>query len=174
MKNWFKSLFSSEENIEDTPVITEELFITDQPIEEETTLKRDSALEDILGKNYYSAGYQDGLHKHSPSAKVDFQREVVSELREYLKGKLKEIHAEKCELEMYLKQRDELDKSTVLQLEKSLQVIEYKQLQFEDELEAVADGRGIAAKPIIQYSRGFSTGFDDWLSTKKIDERFKL
>jgi hypothetical protein len=174
MKNWFTSLFSTEENIEETPIITEELFTTDELIEEESSLNRDSALEDILCRNHYSAGYRDGFEKHSPSTKADNNLEVISELREHLKGKLKEIHTEKCDLEMYLKQREQLDNSIVLNLEKMLQVIEHKQLQFEDELVAVEEGRGIAAKPIIQYSRGFSTGFDDWMGTKKINERFKL
>lgn len=174
MKNWIKSLLSKKNESPEDSVISEELFTFPEQEEPIPYKQREERLEEILSRYHHGTGYSDGFEQHNPELKTNYRSELIADLRGYLKSKLKELHSEVCELQMFVKQKEELGSATLAELEKHLMILGHKRTQMEDELVAVEEGRGLAAKPILQYERGFAMGFQDWLESKKINERFNL
>lgn len=178
MRNPFKNIFKKTVSVAsdkilaeltpELPMVSQDLFIAPEHPQANTAnqLAADP-LKEILQRNHHQSGYTDGYDFHDVAMKQNYQDSLIEEVRDIFKTEIWRMDADLVRLNSLMKSKNDLDPTIVLLIQEQLDGVELKRKQLLDEFEAAEYSRGKVRKALLEYERGFTEGFRDYVESSK-------
>lgn len=178
MRNPFKNIFkktnsTASDNIlaeltPELPMVSQDLFIDSQhPNTNIGDQSNTDPLKLVLQRNHHQSGYTDGYDFHDVSIKQNYQDCLIEEVRDIFKSEIWRMDADLVRLNSLIKSKSDLDPSIFILIQEQLDGIELKRKQLLDEFEATEYSRGKVRRALLEYERGFTEGFRDYIESSK-------